>query len=1038
MIANVIAALRSLNYEPTAEEIADIFWLAFQMDRDHAPTPEPVTREQPALVHEARAQPQLTPVPARSDTDGTWADQVAEGGNLYPHASPSTATAVGGAGSLPFRSPAAVALPGARGIARALRPLMRRVPSRSSTTLDERATANHIAHEGIRLPVLRPTPTRWLDAALIIDTSASMAIWQQTIFEFRRLLERQGAFRDVRVWELETDAADGSVHLYAESGATLGRRRKRNPRELIDPSGQRLMILVSDCVANAWHDGAVTRILAVWARMHPIMIVQVLPQHLWSRTALSGLPLARLRSTAPGTPNTYLHDDLATRKMDTKRSMDVLSPLEMDQEPSSKGPLIKVRMPIVTLEPRALAVWAQMVAGTSGDWTPGFILEGGIAHSSAEYGTAVLEGSGLDTQAADQLVRRFRATASPTARRLASLCAATPLTLPIMRLVQRTMLPDSRQVHLAEVFLSGLLKEQPSTDPQIDISSRQYDFVAGVRELLLDALSGAESLRVLEAVSEFIELRLGQAFDFRALLADPTALDGLAIAEESQPFARIAVTVLRRLGGRYAALANKIAGRVETPHGQDADSNGILSAANTASRDDLTQHLAAAAACLARDDLVGAEEALLEALRIASDNPSIRTRLADVYFRQGNLGKALAQFDVLATYYEKRQSLDRAIDVLTFAAKLSPSHIPINNRLAHMLLRRGYAERGLQELMRVAKLQQDAGLLKDAVSNLQEAAYDYNLLGQRAQAQTIYDTITRIAPNDIDARVWLSIMYVIEGRTEEAIAQKKQIVRIFVQTRDFDNAIAEMHQIYALDQSDTDNLYQLGDVLMRREEYEQAAHVYGRLAKIPNVQIERVEMLQAAAKRMYDQQQAALSGETISATRKESIALLRAFRPDLSDADSHLDAIATELGDTSLALYLAGSLLAQYRTEMAPEAYIRKLQDPALLEHRGQTQLHTAESRQIVRALEISLSWLDPTTLVDAWALDLLAHMSHGAPGEPMPRTLLLEAKGLSDDSSEETAWFDAALKRLVDLGLLARHDNGMLGLDPKLAPYVG
>ncbi len=42
---------------------------------------------------------------------------------------------------------------------------------------------------------------------------------------------------------------------------------------------------------------------------------------------------------------------------------------------------------------------------------------------------------------------------------------------------------------------------------------------------------------------------------------------------------------------------------------------------------------------------------------------------------------------------------------------------------------------------------------------------------------------------------------------------------------------------------------------MRRNEFEQAVRIYGRLAKMPNVETERIEALQAAAKRMYDQQQ---------------------------------------------------------------------------------------------------------------------------------------------------------------------------------------
>ena len=118
----------------------------------------------------------------------------------------------------------------------------------------------------------------------------------------------------------------------------------------------------------------------------------------------------------------------------------------------------------------------------------------------------------------------------------------------------------------------------------------------------------------------------------------------------------------------------------------------------------------------------------------------------------------------------------------------------------------------------------------------------------------LYDKIVQIAPNDIEARQWLAFMYTLAGRTADAINEKKQIVRMLIQMRDLDNAIAEMHQIYGLDQNDTDNLYQLGDALMRRNEFEQAIRIYGRLAKMPNVEFERIEALQAAAKRMYEQQ----------------------------------------------------------------------------------------------------------------------------------------------------------------------------------------
>lgn len=142
------------------------------------------------------------------------------------------------------------------------------------------------------------------------------------------------------------------------------------------------------------------------------------------------------------------------------------------------------------------------------------------------------------------------------------------------------------------------------------------------------------------------------------------------------------------------------------------------------------------------------------------------------------------------------------------------------------------------------------------LASLQQAAEVHWTLGQQDKARALYDKIVQIAPNDIEARQWLSFMYTLAGRTADAINEKKQIVRVLLQMRDFDNAIAEMHQIYGLDQNDVDNLFALGDALMRRSEFEQAVRIYGCPAKMPNVEAERIEALQAAARRMYEQQRA--------------------------------------------------------------------------------------------------------------------------------------------------------------------------------------
>jgi tetratricopeptide (TPR) repeat protein len=269
------------------------------------------------------------------------------------------------------------------------------------------------------------------------------------------------------------------------------------------------------------------------------------------------------------------------------------------------------------------------------------------------------------------------------------------------------------------------------------------------------------------------------------------------------------------------------------------------------SQGELVRRMAEAYA--ATGDLVGAERALLEARQHIPYDRAIYTKLADVYFRQGKLAEALAQLEDLATYYEGRQDLDRALETLEDAEKLAPNNIALGNRLAKLYLRRGYLDKGVDGLVRVADQQRKAGQIKDAVQNLQQAAEVHWTLGQHDKARALYDKITHIAPNDVEARQWLAFMYTLAGRSADAVAEKKQIVRILLQMRDLDNAIAEMHQIYGLDQNDVDNLFQLGDALMRRQEYDQAVRIYGRLAKLPNIEIERVEALQAAARRMLEQ-----------------------------------------------------------------------------------------------------------------------------------------------------------------------------------------
>ena len=128
-----------------------------------------------------------------------------------------------------------------------------------------------------------------------------------------------------------------------------------------------------------------------------------------------------------------------------------------------------------------------------------------------------------------------------------------------MRLVQRTMLPNSEQIHLAEVFLSGLIERVTAEDALVDPDFVDYDFCAGIRDRLLDASWFPQVLEVQTVVSDYLMRHFGQALDFQAILADPESAQSLkTVARQQAEFASITTEVLRRLGGKYAEAAERL------------------------------------------------------------------------------------------------------------------------------------------------------------------------------------------------------------------------------------------------------------------------------------------------------------------------------------------------------------------------------------------------------------------------------------------------------------------------------------------------
>src|SRR4029434_1637315 len=119
----------------------------------------------------------------------------------------------------------------------------------------------------------------------------------------QRLLERHGAFRNLQLWGCSNNPDTGRVQLHVGTGPEASQNRARSPHELIDPRGQRLFLIVSDCIAPGWANGKVAQMLSIWGQNGLVTLVHMLPERLWSHSGLARAVPVSLRARVPGLPN---------------------------------------------------------------------------------------------------------------------------------------------------------------------------------------------------------------------------------------------------------------------------------------------------------------------------------------------------------------------------------------------------------------------------------------------------------------------------------------------------------------------------------------------------------------------------------------------------------------------------------------------------------------------------------------------------------------------------------------------------------------
>jgi formylglycine-generating enzyme required for sulfatase activity len=545
-------------------ELAEILWLAIQQGETIIPEVDielVVSEPLPTTVVEPQeeADTSIATSPVKIQPPEVVADVVLNEPMIESEEQKS-------AGSLPMKVPEVAALRNRRQISRALRPLLCKVPSKSRQVIDEEATALRAAEEKIWLPVVRPEPERWLELAIVIEATNLLDVWQETIDDFRHLLERHGAFRDVRTWRLQA-VANEKPTLFLQTANGLN-KRPRSPKELLDVGGRRLVLFVSDCTSDGWRSGKILTLLKEWSQESPVTICQLLPYHYWERSALgAGYPV-RIGSRSPGAlSRDWLLTGLSLRQ----------------QQRLQKGQ----KFPVVTIQSQFLQEWAQALVATGEQQTTGIVL---MPEAFATY-----QGIKEVSLTPQELVKNFRMTASPQAQELADVMSVLPVNWSVLRLIQKSLeqhssivtkafAPESGALYLAEIFLSGLLYQVSPEETGQKKTAKKYDFVLGkllpegqrelgVRDILRRSIpisiaqaAGEEIAKEVFAglpenirtqVSADIRQRFGEAWSYFDAFLIPNLPWGNAEIDV-QSFAQVREETLNLWGGQYAEWAQEL------------------------------------------------------------------------------------------------------------------------------------------------------------------------------------------------------------------------------------------------------------------------------------------------------------------------------------------------------------------------------------------------------------------------------------------------------------------------------------------------
>jgi tetratricopeptide (TPR) repeat protein len=203
----------------------------------------------------------------------------------------------------------------------------------------------------------------------------------------------------------------------------------------------------------------------------------------------------------------------------------------------------------------------------------------------------------------------------------------------------------------------------------------------------------------------------------------------------------------------------------------------------------------------------------------------VRSKLADLYTREGSSGKAVEEHIAIAEELHKKGHLAEALQVLEKGLKLDPSSARLRSELARIhLVQRNYDKAGhfLEEALKSAP--NDPEIL----ARLGEA-----YLGAKKihEAEAILKRLLALNPANDDARAQMARVYLQQGQLDQAFEQVRPVVDRLLEHRDTAKAATLLQQIVQKNPAHTKSLQKLADVYKAGQNETALVTTYSQLAE---------------------------------------------------------------------------------------------------------------------------------------------------------------------------------------------------------------